>query len=108
MSGNRSRRKGKAGEREAREVLAERDYEVIDLTDGTAVCDFLAMRRGKTYFCEVKNCADLSLQRFERQARSQAKHHRWMLLCRLAGYPKTFLVTRSDAPPSVWSAREET
>ena len=106
--GAMQRRKGKRGESEARTVLAERDYAIIDTSDGLAVCDLIAERRGKRYAVEVKHNRSIDLAKHITQAKEQAKRLkcRWMLMARLDGYPYCFLVLTADTPPTVWRGKE--
>ena len=105
MSGKTSRSRGKAGEREARNALTDRDYDVLDTCDGLAVADIIAERYGVRYAVEVKHCRLIDTERFWRQAKEQAKRHhaRPMLMCRISRYPGSFLVLRDDEPPTVWN-----
>jgi Holliday junction resolvase-like predicted endonuclease len=101
--GSHSRNKGKVGEREARDVLTERGFDILaDTTDGQACCDLIVQKGAHVYFVEVKNRASIDLCATEKQARRQAGKRRWLCMCRLAGYPLTFLVTGTDQLPVIW------
>lgn len=104
MAGRTSRDRGKRGENEAEAVLIERGYEVLDTTDGKAICDFVATRHRKRYAVEVKHQKGINLEKFTAQAREQGKALRmpWLLMIRLPGHPYQFLVVASDIPPTVW------
>lgn len=102
MSGGKaSRSRGKRGEQRARDLLTERDYEVHDLTDGTACADFLAIHAGKVWSVEVKNHKSINIPAFCGQARKQAGSKRWMVLAHIEGYA-SWLVLSSGMPPVVW------
>ena len=105
MSGKTSRTRGKVGEREARNVLADRDFDVLDTSDGLAVADIIATKGGCTYAVEVKHCRLIDLDRFWRQAKEQAKRHhaKPLLMARLSGHPGCFLVVGYTERPTVWS-----
>jgi len=68
--------------------------------------DFLGIAPdGKVFAIEVKNHRLIDLGKFLPQARQQAarrKRVEWLLACRLAGYPMTFLVLASDGTKAVW------
>lgn len=101
MAGKASRSRGKRGESEAREVLTERGYEVIDTIDGIGICDIIAERNGRRYHVEVKHCRNIELEKFEAQARRQSRGS-WLVMARLPGYPYCFLVTSAHGVPTVW------
>lgn len=107
--GNASRRKGCAGELEARALLAERGFAIIETSRGRAVEDVIAEKDGKRFAVEVKNTAALTIAAFRKQAKDQARKRKcaWMLMWRIEGYPLTFYVEGAGREPSVWRGRCE-
>jgi hypothetical protein len=107
VSGNKSRRSGKTGEREAKKVLLDRDWEVDDLTDGTSCADFIATTKtGKVYAVEVKHHKSINIPAFVSQARSQAGRKRWLLMAHIYG-TSSWLVYGADIPPTVWREKKK-
>jgi hypothetical protein len=105
MSGNRSRNTGKRGEREAKAILLDRDWEVDDLTDGTSCADFIATTKtGRVYAVEVKCHKSINVPAFTAQARAQAGRKRWLLMMHIYG-SSDWLVVGSDVPYTVWRAK---
>ena len=106
--GKPSRAKGGRGACEARKVLTSHGYYVEALTAGLASHDLTAELDGTTYAVEVKNCAAITLAAHESQAREQGTKsgYPWLLMERLAGYPRTVLVTGSDCDPHILRLRE--
>lgn len=104
MSGLTSRRKGKAGEREAAHLLEERGFEIIELGPGRKTEDIICEMNGCRFSVEVKNHALWDIAKFRRQAKLQAKERKclWLLLCRVPGCPGTFYVEGSDRPATIW------
>ena len=101
------RRKGRKAESEFKSVLQSRDWQVDDLTSGVKSEDLIATSpEGTRYSVEVKNHVSCAWTAFEKQAREQAKCRKlpWMLAVRIPGYPKTYVVMRSNEKPTVWSA----
>jgi len=104
MSGAASRRKGCAGECEARKLLAERDYAIIETSRGRCVEDIIAEKDGKRFAVEVKNTASLAIAAVRKQAKEQARKRgcAWLLMWRIEGYPRTFYVEGTDIAPCIW------
>lgn len=99
-----SRDKGNRGEVEARALLAERDYEIIETSRGRSVEDIIAEKHGRRISVEVKNTAALTIGAFRKQAKEQARKRKcaWMLMWRIEGYPRTFYVEGTDIAPCIW------
>jgi hypothetical protein len=98
-----SRRKGRAGETQAKHLLLERDFAVDDLAGGIASADLIATdSAGATWCVEVKNCASV-LRTHREQAMRQAasRRLRWMLISKIAG-TSSWLVQRQGERPVVW------
>ena len=113
MSGTLSRNKGRRAETEAAHLLSERGFTIIELGPGRKSEDILAEDERGRWSCEVKNCRIWKLTDWRRQAKAQsrARNARWILLCRVPGYPSTFYAEGTDLGPTVWrgnGAREET
>jgi hypothetical protein len=82
------RRKGRAAESEAKNLLLDRDFIVDDLTCGIKSEDFIAEDTdGKRYSVEVKNHKSINLEKFIKQAVVQGNHRKlpWLLMVRLHG-----------------------
>lgn len=102
--GRSQRDKGRRGQREALDLLAEHGYTVAETNAGTAVEDMFAVDpQGRPVAVEVKHCAAIRLAAFRVQAREQARRRGcgWLLLCRLPGHPGVFLAEGSNVPPRV-------
>lgn len=98
-----SRDKGRKGQREAKNVLQDRDFNVIETNSGTSVEDFVAIDPdGKAWAVEVKNTVSITTAH-RAQAMTQAKARRlpWMLLSKIAG-TASWLVQRQSHRPAVW------
>ena len=103
MSGNTSRRKGRAGESAFKALLSDRDWVVADLTSGLATEDLLATDPdGAIWACEVKNTTSI-LPAHLKQAKEQAANRRarWLLANKIAG-TSSWLVRRQGEKPVVW------
>lgn len=105
MSGNKSRRKGKVGEREFRLLLESRDWTVVNTADGDRVEDCVAVDRAnnKAWSVEIKNTKLTNWDKFRKQAREQAKKTRlpWLLAIKIPG-TKNWIVERQGERVSVW------
>ncbi len=80
MGGRTSRSKGKRGERAAKLLLLDRDYEVFPRPRGEAGDDFTAIRDGKMYSVEVKHTKSLTAAMFaqcKRQADGKSRMLMW-------------------------------
>ena len=107
MSGNHSRRKGRAGEAAFKRVLIERDYDVVDCTAGTVGCDLVALKDTTAWAVEVKAAKNLMIETWLGQARVQAVgRRRWMLACRLPGFPRYWLVLKQNEEPTIWKGNK--
>lgn len=108
MGGKAVRDKGRRGEREAKRVLQDRDYTILaDTTAGLATGDLLVEdSEGNIYDVEVKNRRILNLPLFVGQARKNAKHKAWMVMCKLDG-TCSWLVLRKNHVPTVWHGKGE-
>lgn len=104
VSGSASRDRGKRGEAEAKAVLAEHGYDIIDQPCGKAVEDIIAIKDGVLTSVEVKNCEGITPTKFRKQAKEQAKRRKahWLLLVRWPGHPYTFAVEGSNIRPTFW------
>lgn len=103
MSGNTSRRKGRAGESAFKALLADRDWVVADLASGLEAEDLLATDPdGATWAVEVKNTMNI-MQAHYYQAKKQAvlRKARWMLANKISG-TSSWLVRRQGEKPVVW------
>lgn len=107
MSGSKSRDKGCRGEAEARAVLGEHDFAVIEQPRGRATCDCIAHKDGTMYAVEVKYAEAITLAKWRKQAREQGKALKmpWLLMVRLPGHPRKFYVEGANVEPSVWRGR---
>lgn len=93
MSGRYSRNKGKRVEREARDLLVERGYQVESLGDGESNADYLATRAGKSFWVEVKGHVRPNFSEFRTQARGNTpKNKTWLLMWRVPDCPGVFHV----------------
>lgn len=103
MAGKATRNKGKAGEREAKALLASRDWIVHDLENGMQNADMLASdQNGIVWSVEVKNCASIqSAHRKQAMEQASRTRTRWMLLSKITG-TSSWLVQRQNERPVVW------
>jgi hypothetical protein len=108
QKGSASRDKGNRGQAEAKLILQERDWEILESSCGASSEDFFGVcPNGTIYAIEVKNHVDIKVNQFCQQARTQAakrKRAKWLLMARIAGYPGTWLVIGSGQHPTVWRA----
>lgn len=74
-----SRSKGKRGERAAKMLLMERDYEVFPRPRGEAGDDFHAIKDGKQYSVEVKCTRSLNHSMWAQCKRNAGKHNRMLM-----------------------------
>jgi hypothetical protein len=105
--GKSSRNKGRAGQRAAQRLFAERDWIVHELNAGTAVADFLvADPDARVWLAEIKNTQVISLAH-RRQAIQQAAKKRlpWLLLSHLSG-TRFWLLQRQGLDPVLWSEKD--
>ena len=97
-----SRRKGRAGESEAKNLLLDKDWDVADLTAGCSTEDFWATDpQGVTWSVEVKNRKVISIPTFRNQAITNAKKKPWMLMVKLEGLGE-WLIIRKGKKSTVW------
>ena len=107
MAGRATRNKGRRGQQEAKRLLADRDWRVIEANSGEAEADMLAIDTlGKTWLVEVKNCAAITTAHRE-QAMRQAKAKRlpWMLISKIAG-TSDWLVQRQNTICTTWREKD--
>lgn len=106
MAGRKTRHKGKAGELEAKSLLASRDWVVHDLENGLENADMLASDPyGIVWLIEVKNCINiLSSHRKQAMEQGRKSKQRWMLMSKIAG-TKSWLIQRQNELPSIWHGR---
>lgn len=108
--GKASRDKGKRGQREFRRLLKERDWTFMESRAGAEEEDILAISPdGRVYAVEVKNCLQIALPQFLKQAKEQAqrrgKHVGFMLACGIHGFRETFLVITATGC-EIWKGGE--
>jgi Holliday junction resolvase-like predicted endonuclease len=106
--GKSARRKGRAGESEAKNLLLDRDWTVADLTAGLSTEDLIAVDTdGISWSVEVKNTKAITVQH-RQQAMENAKKRkmRWMLMSKLHG-TSSWLVQRQGAVPDAWHAKKD-
>ncbi len=101
--GKSAREKGRRGERVAKLLLADRDWQILaDTTAGLSTDDLVCMSPdGKVVSVEVKNCKQIDVPAFVRQARTNAKKNAWMLMCHISG-TASWLILGSGRTPVVW------
>ena len=103
--GKKSRSKGKRGEREARNLLADRDWIILANTaDGEECEDIIATcPKGIIYSIEVKNTKNIQVDSFKKQAVTNADKKRlpWALMCKIA-QTRSWLIMRKSCKPVVW------
>ena len=106
MNGNATRNKGRRGQREAKLLLAERDWRFVEVNAGEADADILAIdQKGRTWCVEVKNTAAITTaHRAQAMKQAQAKRLPWMLMSKVAGTP-CWLVQRQGVAPAIWTER---
>ena len=105
MGGRKSRSKGKRGEREARNLLADRDWVILANTaDGDECEDIIATcPKGTVYSIEVKNARLIHVVNFKKQAVTNANKKKlpWMILAKIET-TSSWLVMRKSCKPVVW------
>lgn len=105
--GKPSRDKGKKGEREAKNLLADRDFIILADTSAGLSTDDLVIQspQGHILSVEVKNCKLIDIPRFTAQARQNAKKNAWMLLAKIS-QTSSWLVLQKGEKPVVWHSKE--
>ena len=101
-----SRRKGRRGESEFKNLLKEKDWVVHDLTSGDKCEDFIATDpRGRTWSVECKNTIILKILDFLKRARHNAKRSKkpWLLAMKLPRHDSSWLIYRKGRKPTVWN-----
>ena len=105
MGGRKSRSKGKKGEREARNILADRDWLLLaNLADGDEVEDMIVKcPKDIVYSVEVKNRKLVDIVKFRSQAKTNADKKKlpWMLMIKLES-TSSWLIMRKSCKPVVW------
>lgn len=100
-----SRDKGKRGEREAREILGDRDWTILANTaDGIEVEDIIASDpAGQVFSVEVKNTKQIDITAVLKQARNNAAKKKlpWLIMCKIS-QSKAWLVWAKGGHPKVW------
>ena len=107
MAGRATRDKGRRGQQAAKQLLADRDWRVIEANSGEAEADMLAIDTlGKTWLVEVKNTAAITTAHRE-QAMRQAKAKRlpWMLMSHIAG-TADWLIQRQNTICTTWREKD--
>lgn len=102
-----SRRKGRAGECIAKNLLADRDWNVIQTKAGLQHEDMVAVSpEGKTYSVEVKHTRNLQIPYYKAQAMRQAKNRKlpWMLMMRIFGYSSWIIIKQGESP-IIWQEK---
>lgn len=103
--GKPQRSKGKRGERKARELLSDKDWNILANTaDGGECEDIIAMcPSDRLYSIEVKNRKIIDMREFRKQASSNAKKKKllWMIMAKIEG-SSSWLIWRQGEPPRVW------
>jgi len=105
--GAMSRAKGKRAETEAARLLAERDWEIVELGPGRKTEDVIATDpAGVLHSVEVKNHLVWHLTAWRKQAKEQARCRKahWLLMCRIPNEPGTFYVEGTTVECCVWRA----
>lgn len=105
--GKPSRDKGRKGQREAKELLADRDYEILADTSSGLSTDDLVVKcpLGKIYSVEVKNTKSINIAAFRKQAITNAKRNPWILVCKI-DQTSSWLVLQKGARPVVWHEKQ--
>ena len=110
MSGARQRNKGKVGERTAKYLLADHDFQVIaDTTAGLSTGDLVAKDQdGTIYDVEVKNRRMINVPMFLGQARKNADRSKlpWMLMCKIET-TSSWLILRKGEKPTIWHEKQK-
>jgi Holliday junction resolvase len=81
------RQKGKRAQAIFALMLQERDYIVRETNSGKSTEDLIAHRGNITYSVEVKDCRNINVPKFLKQARKNAhkSKHEYMLACHVSG-----------------------
>jgi len=107
--GKHSRSKGKRGERKARELLSDKDWNILANTaDGEECEDIIAMcPNDRLYSIEVKNRKAIDVTAFKKQASNNAKKKEllWMIMAKIEG-SRSWLIWRQGERPIVWHEKE--
>lgn len=105
--GKTSRSKGRRGETIAKNLLLDRDYQIIsDCTSGLSTCDLVVeSASGEILFCEVKNTKLINLPAFITQARTNAKKRPWLLLAKLDS-TSSWLCMGKGRKAVIWHEKE--
>ena len=100
-----SRSKGKRGEKAARDLLGDYDWQVLANTaDGVECEDIIAMcPSGVCYSIEVKNRKLIDIASFKKQAVKNATKKKlpWMIMAKIEGSKSWLIWQRSDSP-KIW------
>lgn len=101
--GKSQRTKGRRGETICKQLLTDRDYQILaDTSAGVSQCDLLAMDElGTVWAVECKNTKSVNIPAYRKQAREQAGKLNWMLLAKIDG-TSSWLVMGKDRNPVVW------
>ncbi|MCK5611894.1 hypothetical protein KAR91_59035 [Candidatus Pacearchaeota archaeon] len=104
------RSKGKRGERKARELLADKDWNILANTADGVECEDMIVENtsGVIYSVEVKNVKLIDIPKFRTQAMTNAKKKKkpWMLMLKIDG-TKSWLIMRQGERPIVWTEKKE-
>lgn len=101
--GRSQRNKGRRGESTAKQLLTDRDYEILaDTSSGLSTDDLVVMAPdGKIWSVECKNTKLMDIPKFRSQAIRNAKKRAWMLLLKI-DQTTSWLVLRKAEKPVVW------
>ena len=106
--GSKSRNKGKRGERAARDLLGDNDWNILANTaDGDECEDIIAIYPSdKLYSIEVKNRKVIDMPSFKKQASTNAKKKKlsWMVMAKIEG-SSSWLIWKQGEKPIVWSEK---
>lgn len=106
--GKSSRNKGKKGNREAKNLLLERDWTILaDTSDGISTEDLIAKSQyGTVYSVEVKNRKLINMLDFRKQASASAKKTKlpWMILAKICG-TRSWIMWMQGNEPVIWHER---
>lgn len=108
MAVKQTRDKGRRGEREAKRLLNDRDWEILaDTTAGLATGDLIVKSPdGIIYDVEVKNRNIINPSMFVGQAMKNAGRQRWMVMAKIAN-TSSWLCLAKSKKPWVWHGKEQ-
>jgi Holliday junction resolvase len=106
----KSRSKGKRGEREARDLLCDRDWIILANTaDGSECEDIIATcPKGTVRSIEVKNRKYIKMVEFKKQAMENANKKKlpWMVMAKIEG-SSSWLIWMKGERLTVWHEKRK-